>query len=695
MAAPGRGETLGMEADPIVRTFGHLYEGQELGLSSAENVARRLVLVSRWERRLGLAMLAMLPEGYEWTNHLQTGEVRSVILLTPPNRVAIRLANGTWKRDYRIQEVHGPAPYTWEWYLEYLHLSGLPRWFLSLGHAELLGNRAEASVLGQDLHVRTPAVNPQYLEARYPHEPRYHAFNDDNGKEIYKFKPTHSQQLQLARNFPATSMPNKDREVLLLPGGYIQLHHDPDSLPYRSLAFEEIPWKRGACASYILEPLNEDLEELSILDLDNRESLFQQATQGGGIVNPFSEPRGEGEFRWIEDEDEMRAQLLGYVDSDGEPSPIAITRAREIGALAAGIHARAAPAVVFVPNQRYFNPPEQPKGLGHWDFFNKESRELARVQFAGEIDYNFGNITDVTAEQIWRLRQEYIGEFENPTAEIDLVWIPASSFSAAADAEQEDEDAEEAEGPLEEDLGFGVDSKSGLAHWPPNDNLYDQTANEGDEPIYQTRMIRGKKYTVDRAPPKANGIPQEAKLWIPEKVGRWTIYHKRDALDWSDQKSLDALHKWRDQVAARHGWPGKRAKPALGYTKEEKKYIEQAVEAAGGDRSKLNTSNITNAFNEHFKTSGARKRDANAMRQQITLAITAYRKNNGIEVTPKKPKKKTETMEKTEKSETREMSDKGKQPERVEEGPARKKQKKNDDASGSPSMGGGMGGFQT
>lgn len=607
-----------------------------LGLLSPHNLARRVVLVSRYRARVRLAKLEAFPEGYEWQNPLHDGKTRSVILLTPPGLVAIRRADGSWVRRTRIVARHGPAPYTQDWYSEYLRNSGLPTWFFLAGHGEVLSNAAEASLLGEELDGERGKASSGYQKTRYPSEPWGHAMEGDG---TYKYKLTDAEQRCLARRFPATNILNQEREVLLLPGGYIQMHHDPTSLDHPTLEPGQLRWRKGGPASYIEEGQDTGLASIPPIDNASRNALIQKARQDGGITGLTSVPRGEGEYSWLEETDRHLALALGYGGPEGNPSPKELIVARENGALATGIHPLQGPVVVFKPEDKYFNPSEQPDGRGHWIYFTKESQHLAQLLFALKAEFGLAAVRNVTAEQVWRIRDEYISklEFDNPTAEVDIVWVPADSSYAELKAPDAEEDEEEETAvsrnvlpapPLEDDLGFGIDEVSGLAHDPAAAS-YNQTAVSGEAPLYQTRMIKSEKYTIDRAAAKANSIPQEAKLWVPDKGGRWNPYPQKHLIDWSDKKSVDALNKWRDQVCHRNGWPGRTGKSFVKYTQDEKRYIQQQVEAVNGDSSKLSISDVTKAFNKRFNNARNMKREEGGIRQQIHLLAKEYKKARG------------------------------------------------------------------
>lgn len=580
-----------------------------------------------------LAKLETFPEGYEWHNTLHEGKARSVILLTPPGLVAVRRSDGSWVRRPRVVARDGPAPYTQEWYSEYLRNSGLPTWFSLAGHGEVLSNAAEASLLGEELDQERGTANAAYQEIRYPSEPWAPAIEGDG---TYKFRLSDAEQRCVARRFPASNVPNQGREVLLLPGGYIQFHHDPTNLDYPTLESEQLHWRKGGPASYVEEGQGTGLVTVPAVDKASRIALIRKARQDGGITSLTSVPRGEGEYSWLEEADRDHALALGYGGPEGNPSPKEMIVARENGAFATGMSTFQTPVVVFKPDSKHFNPPEQPEGPGNWVYFNKESQSLAQLLFARKAEFGLAAVRNVTAEQVWRIRDEYISKlvFDNPTAEVDIVWIPADSSAAGPEAlEREDIEEEDTAAsrnvlpvqPLEADLGFGIDEVSGLAHDPAAAS-YNRTAVSGEVPLYQTRMIKNEKYTIDRATAKANNIPQEAKLWVPDKGGRWNPYPQKHLIDWSDKKSVDGLNKWRDQACHRNGWPGRTGKSFVKYTKDEKKYIQQQVEAVNGDSSKLSISDVTTAFNKRFNNARNVRREEGGIRQQIHLLAKEYKK---------------------------------------------------------------------
>ena len=275
------------------------------GLLSPHNLARRVVLVSRYRARVRLAKLEAFPEGYEWHNTLHEGKARSVILLTPPGLVAVRRSDGSWVRRPRVVARDGPAPYTQEWYSEYLRNSGLPTWFFLAGHGEVLSNAAEASLLGEELDQERGTANAAYQEIRYPSEPWAPAIEGDG---TYKFRLSDAEQRCVARRFPASNVPNQGREVLLLPGGYIQLHHDPTNLDYPTLESEQLHWRKGGPASYVEEGQGTGLATVPAVDKASRIALIRKARQDGGITSLTSVPRGEGEYSWLEEADTSVAE---------------------------------------------------------------------------------------------------------------------------------------------------------------------------------------------------------------------------------------------------------------------------------------------------------------------------------------------------------------------------------------------------
>ena len=157
------------------------------------------------------------------------------------------------------------------------------------------------------------------------------------------------------------------------------------------------------------------------------------------------------------------------------------------------------------------------------------------------------------------------------TREVDLVWVPGAPPQPGVNQDLESGPAPPVVPPVNQ---FGVpivappgsgpayinedvqDRHTGLSHQPLNRGENNQTGQRGKR-IYQTRLINGKKYTVDRSrawPRSAKwNLIEHHKEWYVDRTGAWRRYEKHAEIDWDDKDLVEALNKWREQVYDRHG----------------------------------------------------------------------------------------------------------------------------------------------
>ncbi|KAK5164573.1 uncharacterized protein LTR77_009779 [Saxophila tyrrhenica] len=115
----------------VHETYGHVGEG--LSVNDQTSPADLRATKQRFHRRRDLEAFASFPEGYIFINQQYKtecrepkGKQRAVILLSPPDQVAVQGTGKKWTRRARHEEADGPAPYTREWYSFYLAQNLLP-----------------------------------------------------------------------------------------------------------------------------------------------------------------------------------------------------------------------------------------------------------------------------------------------------------------------------------------------------------------------------------------------------------------------------------------------------------------------------------------------------------------------------------------------------------------------------------------
>ncbi|EME47953.1 hypothetical protein DOTSEDRAFT_78098 [Dothistroma septosporum NZE10] len=634
----------------------------------AENdSALRIVLEHRYAIRRQLANMAVRPEGFEFLHHVYGREPQTVILVSPPHLVAILAADGSWRRVPRVEAVHGPPAHTTRWYTQYLRDNNLPSWFLSGSHIQMLTLPQEADDLGIAHNPETPIASEKYLEVRYPEPPQI-PLAASHSNEPFVYQLSKSEQVRLARLHPATNLLGNDRRVIVYPSGRINIHHDPASLRLPEMSPELVAWVAATAesASYYTEPQDSNDQSLAggpppQNDAQRLEAI-EQARQHRIALNLRGPSLFNGEFNYLTDIDRQHAEILGYANPDHAASLIAH------GALSLGVLPGTAPVFVgWTPifgngtfesgsaqnrnlktvqthdlQTGYLDPPVQPYGSGQWQYLSPESRDLARLNF-GDQDWAGAHLAGnhhPTAVDIMLAREIHHrlvlagSKAEDPTATVDIVWVPSITNAnndpviVVSDDEFEEHDAPADR--VEQDRGFGIDPVSGLAHWPPNDGTpnHNQTARDG-RGQYQTRMVGKKnhiqKITLDvaRARPTVdhNGQPngnesQPHRTYIYYKGGRWERWSNSLLLDvpdgWADVRLVEKLNRWMEQTRIRQGWRPKRGDARERYTGEQKDWVnEQRKNKA------VSYKQIAEMFNKHFGLAGNLRRDESGINSLV------------------------------------------------------------------------------
>lgn len=552
----------------------------------------------RYQSRRDLAEFARFPEGYEFVHDVAGGPRHAVILLTPPDQVAVRRADGTWYRRRRSVVDDGPQPYTMEWYLHYLRVNDLPSWFMRPEHTACLWSSEEAHWLGlrneSTINTQPPS---NYLELRYPAAPQQPTANLNGdglayGCDIQGDDTQHDDQERLARHFPAAvaSVMDGGYRIFVLPSGHLHIRYTHGRASgglegnEQLIDASQLQWlTSNLYTSYVLEGDDNTASAAGNPGTPSRSALENNARAAGGFVDIDQLPHGLGEFEWLDDNvDQLRARALGY------DSPVDVVMARENGALTVGIPARDRPQVVYLPDRRYFNPREQPAGAGRWEYFTTGeggSRDLAIADFGGQDDV--GGNPEPSAADIWALRQRNYRRIANGdldedfTDTIDLVWIPGFNPTMPVIALPSPNDDQsplsdsETVPTVDSDV---IDPKSGLRHDPLNRGENDQTGTYGAR-RYQSRLINGSQYTVDRSRAHAGDV-QPHKGWIVKADGTWAQWRNYGTLDWNNKIRVEKLNKWREQTYKRHDWDKKREINRPNYTEEEKDYLFDKIKAA-------------------------------------------------------------------------------------------------------------------
>ena len=620
----------------IVTTYGELTEGlRALGPLPAQELQS---LQRRFQARRHLAFYALYPEGYVFSHELTDGENiqdddrYAVVLLTPPDLVAVRATDGTWERRVRTED-DGPAPYTHEWYYQYLVANHLPRWFMRPEHTSLLSQNIEAASLDldDDSATRNAAhrVPANYLFARYPVEPQY----PTPDTQEYQVHLRSNEIARLARRFPAVleSRRRKDYRIYVTPRGYVIIRHrDQDDPHNQELRMDRVQWtnensENRQLASYVVEEgtsVTENTPRTINFTMPLRDrSAEVNAVPEGSYVDLDQLAWGPGQYRWLNPAvDGLLAAAINLT------TPAQAVEAIQNGVITGSLPTWMRPRTVYTPDPANFNPRRQTTRYGRWEYFTTlgdgSSRELARVNLGGQEPW-FVDTAMPSAAQVAYLRSMYHRGFlkEDCTAGIDIVWIPSDTPMRGNDWNWSDDDLDSNDGG-DNDSSDGddpdhpddmdadqdqdqqnIDPDSGLTHSPSNDGgQHDQTAARGAGQHYQTRMINGRKFTLDRAPAHQNVI-ESHKTWAVDNQGRWRQYKNHATLDWTKDADVQRLNKWRDQQCDRHGWPKKRKDIRPDYTGEQKKWVFDRVAADGGEKKPaMRMDDLAAEFNRRFST---------------------------------------------------------------------------------------------
>ncbi|KJX98074.1 hypothetical protein TI39_contig438g00016 [Zymoseptoria brevis] len=632
-----------IEADPILLTYGQLGNGNK---ASRDQPAQRALLNEACSRRLMLAQYQRYPEGYEFEHHL-VGEQkpRIVILLSPPDLVAIRDEDGFWARHARQEEEHGPQPYSVDFYSMYLYDSGLPAWFMTQEHRDMSITNHEQIRVGIQ---HTP--HPRYLEVRYPTAPMQPIAK--SASIPFKFSMSEEHQLKLARNFPVTNLLKSGYLVDVDTGGYVVI--DMPSTSPAQLASDEVTWNSSDLkSSYILEePANHRHSQFPRSNPQRRQELIESAERNKRAtrVNPSVMPEGDGHWHWLEAEvDSERAKILEIFD----PAEMAAARLR--GLCRKGMSRTESPAVVWclhseaelhnqaevhegppIQNPWHWNPSQQPPGQGVWKFAEEAAREKAAQLFGNAEEFNMAGNPFPDAATIFTLRLQFqfqinkgrIPSESDPTQSITLVWEAAAQADSppcgAAVIKPRAESSTADEASLADELpppdhDYGYDERSMLRHDPMNGGKpgspNDQRGLVG-EAHYMTANIHGTIVTLDRSPAQQHKPYQSHKLRVFDT--RWNPYQPAgDDFDWSDAASITKLNKWRNQIMNRRQWPKLREMHKTCTTEQRTWLLENAMLDPGAAPHLFK--DIADQFNEHFGLVGREARDARTINNVCRL----------------------------------------------------------------------------
>ena len=326
----------------------------------------------------------------------------------------------------------------------------------------MLRNNFEAQVLVQpdagSIRPRLPSAD--YLSTRYPDSPMYPVRDLDDGSNYAFDMPRRNDSVlrSLARRFPAVLVNRMlgQRRVFVTGEGFITLrwiHDNPSGGLSRGEKLEsDLFWleedEETFCASYRPLAINPRPADRQAEEEEDRER--------GGIPDLNQMPNGIGDFTWSNPEiDQPIAEALGY------HTPEDILRGRQNGEMD-DMRDRDRPRVVFWPDLRFFQPSEHPEGEGHWEFMTTHGEGSAR----GQAALNFGNNPQFfqgnpSAREIWELRQYFRNRVndpddelrEDPTEEIELVWIPGGTSDNNEPGEADHDD--------HHDEGMGGDGEQG------------------------------------------------------------------------------------------------------------------------------------------------------------------------------------------------------------------------------------------
>jgi hypothetical protein len=263
---------------------------------------------------------------------------------------AVQRKNGTWYRTSRKQDQR--PPYAQDWYSEYLHNFGLPKYFLRPGHLAMLHDDLEATRLRMhNAPSQQYAVIPRsnYLQLQYPDTPSWPS-GDESG--IYRLElQSASARAALSRHHPAISTTEIPYHVYVWPDGSLELRSiaQVEDLDPRIRVETDVAWKvfregQRVPSSYSTEET--DPQSASQPDL-SREGLVQCHVDRHAAVNPMKDTPGEGTHGFLSELDANLAVDMGYVNAQGRPDPHQVNFARKRGDLALGIGSNAGPITIF------------------------------------------------------------------------------------------------------------------------------------------------------------------------------------------------------------------------------------------------------------------------------------------------------------------------------------------------------------
>lgn len=576
---------------------------------------------NRYLLRRALANLSNYPEGYEIVLPID-GEQRRVIILSPPDVVAVQRQDGTWYRRARNIAQDGPMPYTFEWYQEYRDANRLPPYFLRPDHYHMLDGNVEAEVLGiADNLAPLTTPTPDWMRRRYPQAVRYLLPDIEKETATTPVDINEAQQERLGLRFPATTANAtlfNDYRIYVLPSGHITIRYNSSSSVVAAIdrdALRPLLETRSTyLASYVIEGRTRALTAGSTRD---RTQERADAESTGGIVDWDEQPNGVGQWEWLNRDVDAEIALQYGINT-----PEGVMRARENGVLT-NVRYIHRPLTVWRPHLPFLNPRAQPEGQGSWQYTTTPSRDLAYTNLGGQE--GFENVSHLTAAQVFNYRRQIRDEIArgdraadaDSTNGIDIVWV-ATTPPANIIVQR----PQEVTTPDEETL---IDPVTGLAHQPKNDGRCDQTGEEGDR-CWQTIKIKGKIFTLDRSRAHADKI-EEWKSWCISPKGVWYQWKKYKTLDWSDANEVEKMNKWREQASKRVGFYPKRVIKRPDYSQPERDWLFEFVKAAKGDRPSTPMADIVRQFNERFGPE--RSRDDIGIQSVIDRLRREYKENKG------------------------------------------------------------------
>ena len=548
----------------------------------------------RFFMRRALANLSNFPEGYEIRSPVP-GREHEVVILTPPDLVAVQRLDGTWYRRARNVTEDGPAPYDEDWYHEYLLANDLPLYFLRPELIHMLEGNAEAERLGITNLPPLAQADPTYMARRYPYRVQYLLPDADVATAATPVDLDQSQLERLALRFPGATVNAtvfNDYRVYVLPSGHITIRYyrGRDAAGQGSIveavSQDQIRAVNETASTYLASyRIHGRQVGLTAGSTRNRAQERSDAEQGDGLVDLIEQPNGVGTWHWL-NRDVDPEIALQY----GLNTPEEVMRARQNGVLA-NVPYNHRPLTVWQPDIRFVNPDIQPQGQGRWEYTTTPSRDLAWTNHG--LQDAFPNEPHPTATQLWDLRRRQRDEIargdreEDTTANIDLVWVPTQAPTTPALITSPD--------VVDADI---TDAKSGLDHQPKNRGENDQTGVRGERK-YQTIKMHGKVYTVDRSRAHAN-VLQKWKSYALTRKGVWYQWRRYSTLNWTDPESVEKLNKWREQALKRAGFPDKREETREPYTEEQLDWLFEYVKAANGERPNITMAELARRFDVQF-----------------------------------------------------------------------------------------------